>query len=77
MACAAGRITSQSVDSQSPAARAGLKAGDVVTKVDSQPMTSHNDWVKAPADAGELVQVTVMRNKQEQVLTMSAGKLKK
>jgi hypothetical protein len=25
---------------------------------------------------GHLVQVTVMRNKQEQVLTMSAGKLK-
>ena len=36
----------ESVDSQSPAARAGLKAGDVVTKVDSQPMTSRNDWAK-------------------------------
>jgi S1-C subfamily serine protease len=68
----------ESVDSQSPAARAGLKAGDVVTKVDSQPMTSHNDWVKAlRRHRGKLVQVTVMRNKQEQVLTMSAGKLKK
>jgi serine protease Do len=68
----------ESVDYQSPAARAGLKAGDVVTKVDSQPMTSHNDWVKAlRRHRGKLVQVTVMRNKQEQVLTMSAGKLKK
>jgi serine protease Do len=68
----------ESVDSQSPAARAGLKAGDVVTKVDSQPMTSHNDWVKAlRRQRGKLVQVTVMRNKQEQVLTMSVGKLKK
>jgi serine protease Do len=68
----------ESVDFQSPAARAGLKAGDVVTKVDSQPMTSHSDWVKAlRKHRGKLVQVTIMRNKQEQVLTMSAGKLKK
>jgi serine protease Do len=68
----------ESVDSQSPAARAGLKAGDVVTKVDSQQMTSRNDWAKAlRRHRGKLVQVTVMRNKQEQVLSMSAGKLKK
>jgi serine protease Do len=68
----------ESVDSQSPAARAGLKAGDVVVKVDSQPMTSRSDWAKAlRSHRGKLVQVTVMRNKQEQVLAMSAGKLKK
>jgi serine protease Do len=68
----------ESVDFQSPAARAGLKAGDVVTKVDSQQMTSRNDWAKAlRRRRGKFVQVTVMRNKQEQVLTMSAGKLKK
>jgi len=68
----------ESVDSQSPAGRAGLKAGDVVTKVDSQQMTSRSDWAKAlRRHRGKLVQVTVMRNKQEQVLTMSAGKLKK
>jgi hypothetical protein len=41
-------------------------------------MTSHSDWAKAlRRHRGKLVQVTVMRNKQEQVLTMSAGKLKK
>jgi serine protease Do len=68
----------ESVDAQSPAGRAGLKAGDVVTKVDSQPMTSHSDWAKTlRKHRGKLVQVTIMRNKQEQVLTMSAGKLKK
>ena len=68
----------ESVDSQSPAGRAGLKAGDVVTKVDSQPMTSHSDWAKTlRKHRGKLVQVTVMRNKQEQVLTMAVGKLKK
>ena len=68
----------ESVDDQSPAARAGLKAGDVVVKVESQPMTSRSDWLKAIRNhRGHMVQVTVMRNKQEQVLTMSAGKPKK
>jgi serine protease Do len=68
----------ESVDYQSPAGRAGLKAGDVVVKVESQQMTSRNDWLKAMRNhRGQLVQVTVMRNKQEQVLTMSAGKPKK
>ena len=67
----------ENVDYQSPASRAGLKAGDVVVKVESQQMTSKGDWVKALRNhRGQLVQVTVMRNKQEQVLTMSAGKPK-
>jgi serine protease Do len=68
----------ENVDYQSPAAQAGLKAGDVVVRVESRQMTSKGDWVKAIRNhRGRLVQVTVMRNKQEQVLTMSAGKLKK
>jgi serine protease Do len=68
----------ESVDNPSPAWRAGLKAGDVVVKVESQQMTSKNDWLKAIRNhRGQYVQVTVMRNKQEQVLTMSAGKPKK
>jgi S1-C subfamily serine protease len=68
----------ESVDDQSPAALAGLKAGDVVVKVESEPMTSKSDWLKALHNhRGQLVQVTVMRNKQELILTMSAGKPKK
>ena len=68
----------ESVDYQSPAARAGLKAGDVVVKVESEPMTNRNDWLKAIRNhRGQPVQVTVMRNKQELILTMSAGKPKK
>ena len=67
----------ESVDYQSPAARAGMKAGDVVVKVESQSLTSKSDWLKAMhRHRGQPVQVTVMRNKQEQILTMSAGKLK-
>jgi serine protease Do len=68
----------ESVDDPSPASRAGLKAGDVVVKVESAQMTSKNDWLKAIRNhRGHPVQVTVMRNKQEQILTMSAGKPKK
>ncbi len=64
----------ENVDSQSPASRAGLKAGDVVVKVESRAMFGRNDWLKVlRAHRGHLVQVTVVRNKQEQVLTMSAG----
>src|SRR5271156_441613 len=62
----------ENVDYQSPAARAGLKAGDVVVKVNSEQMTSRSDWLKAIRNhRGQPVQVTVMRNKQEQILTMS------
>jgi membrane-associated protease RseP (regulator of RpoE activity) len=68
----------ESVDYQSPAARAGMKAGDVVVKVESEQMRSRNDWLKAIRNhRGKPVQVTVMRNKQEQILTMSAVKWKK
>jgi serine protease Do len=68
----------ESVDYQSPASRAGLKAGDVVVKVESQQMTSKNDWLKAIRNhRGHPVLVTVMRNKQEMILSMSAGKPKK
>lgn len=62
------------VEYQSPASRAGLKAGDVVLKVDSRAMISRNGWLKIlRAHRGHPVQLTVMRNKQEQILTMSAG----
>ena len=68
----------ENVDDHSPAARAGMKAGDVIVQVESKPMKSRGDWVKAMhKHRGEPVQVTVMRNKQEQILTMTAGKPRK
>jgi serine protease Do len=67
----------ESVDAPSPASRAGLKAGDVVVKVESQPVTSKNDWAKIlRSHRGRPVQLTIMRNKQEMVLVMSTGKSK-
>jgi serine protease Do len=68
----------ENVDSQSPASRAGLRAGDVILRVNSKPMITRNDWLKALRNnRGKQVQVTIIRNKQEQTLTMSAGTPKK
>jgi len=68
----------ESVDDQSPASRAGLKAGDVIVKLDSGPIASRSDWLKGiRSHRGQPVQVTIMRNKLEQVVTMSVGKSKK
>lgn len=68
----------KSVDDNSPAATAGLKAGDIITRVNNQNMASRSDWVKTlHANRGKQVQVTVMRNKHEQVLSLQAGAPKK
>jgi serine protease Do len=68
----------ENVDSPSAAEEAGLKAGDVVTKVEGQPMATKSDWIKAMRNHhGQRVQITIMRNRQEQVLTMAEGKPKK
>jgi membrane-associated protease RseP (regulator of RpoE activity) len=68
----------KSVDENSPAATAGLKAGDVITKVNNGVMASRSDWLKTlHNNRGKQVQVTVMRNKKEQTLSMQAGEPKK
>ena len=67
-----------SVDPQSPASRAGMKAGDIIVRVESEPLRSRSDWQKAiHRYRGRPAQITVMRNKQEQILTITAGKAKK
>jgi S1-C subfamily serine protease len=68
----------RSVDANSPAATAGLKAGDVITKVNNSAMASRSDWIKAlHSNRGKQVQLTVMRDKKEQKLNMQAGEQKK
>jgi serine protease Do len=68
----------KSVDENSPAAAAGLKAGDVITKVNNNAMASRSDWLKTlHSNRGKQVQLTVMRNKKEQTLNMQAGEPKK
>jgi serine protease Do len=66
------------VFSNSPAAAAGLKAADVIQKVNNQPVVSVSDWERAiRLNRGKPVQVTVIRDRKEIVLTMVAGEAKK
>lgn len=68
----------RSVEANSPASRAGLKAGDVVVKVNSAEVSQPNDWLRSMREnKGKSVQVTVLRNKQEQNLSLTPGTPKK
>ncbi len=60
-----------SVAPNSPAAVAGLHAGDVVTQVDGRPIGSRSDWSRAVRNGkGRPIAVLVMRDHREQTLTM-------
>ncbi|WP_353065162.1 PDZ domain-containing protein [Tunturibacter psychrotolerans] len=62
----------RSVDSNSPAEEAGLKAGDVVVRVNSIPVSSGTDWTKTVHDnKGRPVPVVVIRDKHEETLTLT------
>jgi serine protease Do len=62
----------RSVDSNSPAEQAGLKAGDVVVRINSIAVSSGTDWTKTIHDnRGRPVPVVVIRDKQEQTLTLT------
>jgi len=60
----------ESVDPETPAGRAGLKAGDVVTKVNGIPVTTAREVIGIVRQAGtKNVSFTVVRNKK--VMTLS------
>jgi membrane-associated protease RseP (regulator of RpoE activity) len=62
----------RSVDPDSPAASAGMKAGDVVVKVNSVPVTSGTEWAKTiHENRGKPVSVVVLREKKERTLTLT------
>lgn len=62
----------RSVDKNSPAEQAGMKAGDVVIRINSMPVASENDWTKTVhANKGRPLPVVVLRDKREQTLTLT------
>jgi len=62
----------RSVDGNSPAEEAGMKAGDVVVKINSISVASGTDWTKTVHDnRGKPVPVVVLRDKHEQTLTLT------
>ena len=63
------------VAENSPASRAGLKAGDVITLANGQKMATLGEWMKMlHANRGKQVQLTLVRNHKEETLTLEAGK---
>lgn len=62
------------VAEDSPASRAGLKAGDVITKANGKKMATLSEWMKMlHANRGKQVQITLIRNRKEQTVTLDAG----
>lgn len=62
------------VAENSPASRAGLKAGDVITKANGQTMATLGEWMKMlHANRGKQVQITLIRNRKEQTVTLDAA----
>jgi serine protease Do len=62
----------RSVDEKSPADEAGMKAGDVVVKINSISVSNGTDWTRTVHDnKGRPVPVVVLRDKREQTLTLT------
>ena len=60
------------VDNNSPAAMAGIHAGDVVVRADSRTLVTMTQWAKAIRDAkGRPVTVVIVRDRQEKTVTLT------
>ena len=65
----------RSVEAGSPAEQAGLQAGDIVTAIDGNTITSYRDLSNAIAEGGvgTVLQMTVYRQGETQQLTVTVG----
>jgi serine protease Do len=65
------------VDDDSPASVAGLRAGDVITKVNGRIVATTSQWMRTiHANRGKQVELTVVRDRRENTVTMTAGRAK-
>jgi serine protease Do len=68
----------RSVEINSPAADAGLRAGDVVIKVDQVAVTSGSEWTKTVHQKrGRAITLVVLRDRREQTITMTPDSKKR
>jgi S1-C subfamily serine protease len=68
----AGGMLVRSVQKGSPADAAGLRAGDVIVRVDDQKITDHSDWADAMHNPKHgKVSVVIVRDRREQTLSLS------
>jgi S1-C subfamily serine protease len=68
----------RSVAANSPAALAGMRAGDVVVAANAKPVANTNDWVKAIKNShGRPLTIVVMRDKKQQTLTLTPDSKKR
>ncbi len=62
----------RAVDPNSPAEVAGMRAGDVVVKIDAMVVVNNADWLKTVHEnRGKPLSVIVLRDKKEQILTLT------
>jgi S1-C subfamily serine protease len=68
----------RSVEANSPAEDAGLRAGDVVIQVNQVPVTTGNEWSKTiHQNRGKQVVLLVLRDRREQTMTMTPDSKKR
>jgi C-terminal processing protease CtpA/Prc len=66
------------VEPNSPAADAGLKAGDVVVKVNSVEVASASDWSKTiHENRGKPISVVIIRERKEQTISLTPDEKKR
>ena len=63
------------VNEDSPAKKAGLMAGDVITGIDGEEVTSYGDVkeIVSGSDEGDKLKFTIMRNKKEQLIEVTVA----
>jgi len=67
----------KSVDADSPAASAGLRAGDVVVQVNGQSAATREDWLRAlQGSHGKPLAVGILRDHRSQTLSLSLASKK-
>lgn len=65
------------VAENSPASRAGLKAGDVITRANGQKMATLGEWMKMlHANRGKDIPLDLIRDRKQQTITLQTGNQK-